>query len=44
MWSRARGWALWKALITLADDLDGPSAAVNRQVVDDVLADAASAR
>jgi hypothetical protein len=35
---------LWKALITLAGDLDGRSAAVNRQVIDDVLADAASAR
>jgi len=42
-WARARGWALWKALILLADDLDGPSAAVNRQVIDDVLADAAAA-
>jgi aminoglycoside phosphotransferase (APT) family kinase protein len=43
-WARARGWALWKALITLAGDQDvaGPGAAVNRQVIDDVLADHAA--
>jgi aminoglycoside phosphotransferase (APT) family kinase protein len=39
MWARARGWALWKALITL----DGPStAAESRHTIDVVLADHAS--
>lgn len=36
MWARARGWALWKALISLAGDVDP---AVNRRVIDEVLAD-----
>jgi aminoglycoside phosphotransferase (APT) family kinase protein len=41
-WSRGRGWAIWKALISLAgalehDDADG--AALNRRVIDRVLAD-----
>ena len=38
-WARARGWALWKALIVLADviDTDEQSAAVNRLVIDQVL-------
>jgi len=35
-WARARGWALWKALITLAD---GSSVDVNRQVIAEILAD-----
>ncbi|TDO47227.1 aminoglycoside phosphotransferase (APT) family kinase protein [Kribbella sp. VKM Ac-2527] len=35
-WSRARGWALWKALITLASDTD---VEVNHQVIAEVLAD-----
>ena len=39
MWSRARGWALWKALITL----DGPATAAESQhVIDEVLADHAT--
>ena len=39
MWARARGWALWKALITLQD----PATAVeSRQVIDAVFADHAS--
>jgi aminoglycoside phosphotransferase (APT) family kinase protein len=39
-WSRGRGWALWKALITLVDQLDDPAgAAVSRRVIDRVLAD-----
>jgi aminoglycoside phosphotransferase (APT) family kinase protein len=40
-WSRGRGWALWKALITLVDQLDrDPEAAgVTRLVIDRVLAD-----
>ncbi|MGX7825233.1 aminoglycoside phosphotransferase family protein [Actinokineospora sp. 24-640] len=34
-WARARGWALWKALISLAGD-----PAVNQRVIAEVLADA----
>jgi aminoglycoside phosphotransferase (APT) family kinase protein len=39
-WARGRGWALWKALIVLAGDPDGPGAAASRAVVDAVLEDA----
>ena len=35
-WSRARAWALWKALITLAADRDTE---INHQVIDEILAD-----
>lgn len=39
-WARARGWALWKALIGLAGDVCDPArAATDRRVVDEVLAD-----
>jgi len=40
-WARARGWALWKALITIAGHADtaAPEAARSRQIIDDVLAD-----
>ncbi len=40
-WARGRGWALWKALITLAEHLDtNPvQAATARRVIDHVLAD-----
>lgn len=40
-WARARGWALWKALIGLAQDIDTNQerSAVNRRVIEDVLAD-----
>ncbi|RAS67029.1 aminoglycoside phosphotransferase (APT) family kinase protein [Lentzea atacamensis] len=40
-WARARGWALWKALLTLAGcgDGDRERAAVNQRVIDEVLAD-----
>ena len=40
-WARARGWALWKALITVAGHADtaAPEAARSRQIIDDVLAD-----
>jgi aminoglycoside phosphotransferase (APT) family kinase protein len=40
-WSRARGWALWKALISLVGSLDSDpeAAAVNRRVIERVLAD-----
>lgn len=41
MWARARGWALWKALIVLAKviDTDAAEAEINRRVIDEVLAD-----
>jgi aminoglycoside phosphotransferase (APT) family kinase protein len=35
-WARARGWALWKALIVMAS---GQSVDANRLVIDEVLAD-----
>jgi len=40
-WARARGWALWKALIGLAQDIDtnAQAAEVNRRVINDILAD-----
>jgi aminoglycoside phosphotransferase (APT) family kinase protein len=41
-WSRGRGWALWKAAITLADqiDRDPVGARVSRRVIEEVIADA----
>jgi aminoglycoside phosphotransferase (APT) family kinase protein len=41
MWARARGWALWKALLVLSQtiDADHELAAVQRRVIDEVLAD-----
>jgi aminoglycoside phosphotransferase (APT) family kinase protein len=40
-WARARGWALWKALLVLADSIetDHERAAVNEHVIGEVLAD-----
>jgi aminoglycoside phosphotransferase (APT) family kinase protein len=40
-WARGRGWALWKALITLAEHIgSNPSEAeIARRVIDEVLAD-----
>lgn len=39
-WARGRGWALWKALITLEHvDSDPVEARTARRVIDDVLAD-----
>jgi aminoglycoside phosphotransferase (APT) family kinase protein len=40
-WQRARGWALWKALITLAKDIDGSpdEAAAARAVISAVIAE-----
>jgi aminoglycoside phosphotransferase (APT) family kinase protein len=40
-WARGRGWALWKALITLVEQIDiNPiEAARARHVIDEVLAD-----
>jgi aminoglycoside phosphotransferase (APT) family kinase protein len=45
-WTRARGWALWKALIMWAEyvDTDEDKAAEHRHVVDEVLADHATAQ
>ena len=40
-WARGRGWALWKALITLAGaaDIDAAGAGEGRQVIDRLLAE-----
>lgn len=40
-WARGRGWALWKALITLAGSIqsDPPRAEEARRVIGEVLAD-----
>lgn len=38
-WARGRGWALWKALITVADEPDGPYAETSRRVIEEVVAD-----
>ncbi|MFD1147774.1 aminoglycoside phosphotransferase family protein [Saccharothrix hoggarensis] len=38
-WARARGWALWKALITLADTTDDEVAADTGRVIREVLED-----
>lgn len=42
-WCRGRGWALWKALITLVEQIgsDADGERVSRQVIDRVLADRA---
>ncbi len=43
-WARARGWALWKALIVMAaaSESDEKSVAVNRRVIEEVLSDHAA--
>jgi aminoglycoside phosphotransferase (APT) family kinase protein len=40
-WARGRGWALWKSLITLADQIDSDpeGAATNRRIIDEVVAE-----
>jgi aminoglycoside phosphotransferase (APT) family kinase protein len=40
-WARARGWALWKALIGLAGDIDTGDArvAVNRRLIEEIVTD-----
>jgi aminoglycoside phosphotransferase (APT) family kinase protein len=45
-WSRGRGWALWKALITLVGHLErgAPEAAVPRREIERILADYAQDR
>jgi aminoglycoside phosphotransferase (APT) family kinase protein len=42
-WSRGRGWALWKALITLVGHLErgAPEAALTRREIDEILTDSA---
>jgi aminoglycoside phosphotransferase (APT) family kinase protein len=42
MWARARGWALWKALISLADEIhrDPRGGSANRALIADLLDDA----
>jgi aminoglycoside phosphotransferase (APT) family kinase protein len=46
MWARGRGWALWKALITLEQHIhtDPGKAAKARFVIEEVLADHAAAK
>lgn len=41
VWARGRGWTLWRALITLAEQIDtgSPQAEESRRVIDEVLAD-----
>lgn len=41
MWARARGWALWKAVLVMTDsiDTDAALAAMHQRVVEAVLAD-----
>ena len=43
-WARGRGWALWKALITLVGAGTAAEAAVPRHVIAEVLADRAAER
>ena len=44
-WARGRGWALWKALITLADPKTGATDSEEaRRVIDEVLTDHAAVR
>ena len=45
-WARGRGWALWKALISLVGHLerDAPEAALARRDIDEILADGAGGR
>ena len=45
-WSRGRGWALWKTLITLAGqpERDAPQAALLRREIDRMVADHAQDR
>jgi aminoglycoside phosphotransferase (APT) family kinase protein len=38
-WARARGWVLWKALLTLSGTTDPEQAAADRRLVAEVLAD-----
>lgn len=40
-WARARGWALWKALITLTHDIQAPSAQKQLQIISSIMQEAA---
>jgi aminoglycoside phosphotransferase (APT) family kinase protein len=44
-WARARGWALWKALITLAEHIEGnpDKSAEARRIINEILSDQTSA-
>jgi aminoglycoside phosphotransferase (APT) family kinase protein len=46
-WARGRGWALWKALITLTDQLDSNDdvgASISRAIINGTVTDAAISR
>jgi aminoglycoside phosphotransferase (APT) family kinase protein len=38
-WARARGWAIWKAMLVLSGTTDPHQSAINQRVIDEVLAD-----
>jgi aminoglycoside phosphotransferase (APT) family kinase protein len=38
-WARARGWAIWKAMLVLSGTTDPHQSAVNQRVIDEVVAD-----
>jgi len=38
-WARARGWVLWKALISLGDDAHDIAWALNAPIIEEVIAD-----
>ncbi|GAB3422887.1 aminoglycoside phosphotransferase family protein [Flindersiella endophytica] len=40
-WARARGWAIWKAMLVMSGNLDGDQrqVALNRHVINEVIAD-----
>ena len=46
MWARGRGWAIWKAMIVLVDELESSPAGaeVTKSVVDKIIADHRDAR
>ncbi|MCE7004348.1 aminoglycoside phosphotransferase family protein [Kibdelosporangium philippinense] len=39
MWARARGWALWKAMLTITESSDADQVAANERVINDVIAE-----
>ena len=38
-WARARGWVLWKALISLGDDAHDIAWTLNAPIIEEVIAD-----
>ena len=38
-WARARGWVLWKALISLGGDADEAAWELNVPIIEEVIAD-----